>query len=159
MHELCSFPPLASYRFPWPFYRGRGGRRAASAPSPLFSMGWDFVNEQSRDTASFVRPPPWTTGEAQKKGQGSPAGPRFEGTPGFLGALCSPHICSPGGVVPTAFNGGGGASCTEFYEWSILGGSPGPPNGRLLPRMAAAQFRSPHPLVLPAGIWGRPGGQ
>lgn len=64
-------PHLQAVGFPQPFRRGRGGH---SAPSPLFSMGWDFVNEQSRDTASFVRPPPPTTGEAGKEGRGPPKG-------------------------------------------------------------------------------------
>ena len=92
------FPHLQAAGFPQPLGRGRGGR---SAPSPLFSMGWDFVNEQSRDAASFVRPPPPTTGEAEKEGRG-PHRTRayWDGTPGFLDALRSPHICFPGGVVP-----------------------------------------------------------
>lgn len=93
------FPHLQAAGFPQPLGRGRGGR---SAPSPLFSMGWDFVNEQSRDAASFVRPPPPTTGEAEKEGRGPPPRTRayWDGTPGFLDALRSPHICFPGGVVP-----------------------------------------------------------
>lgn len=33
------------------------------------------------------------------------------------------------------------------------------PKWRLVPQMAAAQFRGAHPPVLPAGIWGEPGEQ
>lgn len=115
-------------------------------------MGWDFVNEQSRDAASFVRPPPPTTGEAEKEGRGPP-GPSWDGTPGFLNALCSPHICFPGGVVPRVPQWWGSSS--EFYEWGVLGEVQAP-KWRLVPQMAAAQFRGPQPLALPAAVWGAP---
>lgn len=114
------------------------------------------MNEQSRDAASFVRPPPPTTGEAEKEGRGPPPGPTGMGCRDFW-VPYAPYDLFPGGSGPQISSMVG----VQYgnYEWGVLVGSPGPPKWRLVPQMAAAQFRSPHPLVLPARVWGRPGGQ
>lgn len=65
------------------------------------------MNEQSRDTASFVRPPPPTTGEAEKKGRGPLQGLAVTGRRDFW-VLYAPHISvSRGEWSPQFLNGGG----------------------------------------------------
>ena len=70
-------------------------------------MGWDFVNEQSRDAASFVRPPPPTTGETER-GQGSSPGPTGMGRRDFWMPY-APHTAVPRGGEwsPEFLNGEG----------------------------------------------------
>ena len=78
-------------------------------------MGWDFVNEQSRDAASFVRPPPPTTGETEKEGRGPLQGllgwdAGISGCPTLLtqlfpGGEWSPEFLNGEGPVRNFMNG------------------------------------------------------
>lgn len=93
----------------------------------------------------------------QRKRAGVPPGPSWDGTPEFLGAPRSPHICFPERVVPRAPQWWG--SNMEFYEWGVLGGSPGPPNGDWYPKWLPRSLGSPTLLSFQPGSGGRPVGQ
>lgn len=70
-------------------------------------------------------------------------------------------------TLPTRFPGGSGpptvpqwwGSSTEIYEWSVLRGSPGPPNGDWYPKWLPRSIGAPTPLSFQSGSGGRPGRQ
>lgn len=88
------------------------------------------MNEQSRDAASFVRPPPPTTGEAQKKGRGPPQGLAGIGRRDFWVSY-APHTFPGGEWSPQFLKGGGpvlnfmnGASLEEVQAPQMETGTP-----------------------------------